>query len=363
MHIFDFKTNTWTEVQPKGQIPTARSCPAWAKDDTHLWIHGGYDGVDRKADFYAFDLQTFTWTELPCLGAAPSPRYFHSCCLYGNKLYVYGGYSGNERLDDMYAYDFETSHWAQVDCSQGDAPSGRSSLVAQVYGNFLYVFGGYNGSSVLNDFYKFRLKPIGVPPPSLVSDFRRLINNADLADVRFLVEGKEVFAHRAVLAIRSEYFRVMLCGGMRESTGKSPDSPIELPDVSHTVFLKVLEFLYTDTADDVSLETGIHLLIASELFMLDRLKALCEDLIRRDISVDNVISILVASHRHNASGLKDIALEFILKHLNDPAVMAGLHDLKVEPDLLLEIIRRNTLSTTSAANAPGGPLAEWNDQR
>jgi leucine-zipper-like transcriptional regulator 1 len=208
MHSFCLDTKTWTEIRAKGQIPSARSCPAWSKNDTHLWIHGGYDGVDRKADFYQFDLNTLTWTELPCLGALPSPRYFHSCASYGSKLYIYGGYSGKERLDDMYAYDFETHHWALVNATLGDKPSGRSSLVAQVYENFLYIFGGYNGSNVLNDFYKFRLQPIGVPPPSLVSDFAKLINNSDLSDVCFLVEGKYVYAHRAVLAIRSECYAV-----------------------------------------------------------------------------------------------------------------------------------------------------------
>ena len=122
------------------------------------------------------------------------------------------------------------------------------------------------------------------------------------------------------------------------------DSPIPLPDVSHSVFLKVLEFLYTDTVRDVgSLSVGIPLLIAGEQFMLDRLKALCEDMIRRDIDVENVIGILVAAHRHNAIGLKDIALDFILKNLADsPRVMDGLDDLRSEPDLLLEIIKRST---------------------
>eukprot|EP00957_Ditylum_brightwellii_P090399 6884075-Ditylum_brightwellii.AAC.1 len=82
-------------------------------------------------------------------------------------MYAYGGYSGSERLADMYAYDFETNHWSEVDCTNGDCPSGRSSLVAQVYENSLYIFGGYNGVHVLNDFYKFRLKPVSVPPPAL----------------------------------------------------------------------------------------------------------------------------------------------------------------------------------------------------
>jgi len=271
------------------------------------------------------------------------------------------------------------NHWSQVDCSHGDAPSGRSSLVAQVHNNYLYVFGGYNGTTVLNDFYRFRLKTISIPPPALVSDFRKLINNPDLADVCFLVEGKQVYAHRAILAIRSEYFRVMLCGGMRESFGAANEgspsvTPIELPDVAHAVFLKVLEFLYTDTARDVTLEIGIHLLIASEQFMLDRLKALCEDLIRRDINVDNVISILVASHRHNASALTDIALDFILRHLHDPIIMSGLSELRVEPDLLLEIIKRSTQNSAAvqdgnvfAMNSSDSPFGNrtpnWNVRR
>ena len=74
-------------------------------------------------------------------------------------MFAYGGYSGSERLADMYAYDFKTGHWFEVNCSHGPRPSGRSSLVVQVYKNSLYIFGGYNGLTVLNDFYKFRLEP------------------------------------------------------------------------------------------------------------------------------------------------------------------------------------------------------------
>jgi hypothetical protein len=286
-------------------------------------------------------------------------------------MYLYGGYSGNERLADMYAYDFETNHWSEVDCTNGDAPSGRSSLVAQVHENCLYIFGGYNGVTVLNDFYKFRLKPVSIPPSALVNDLSRLINHEELSDVTFLVEGKEVYCNRAILAVRSEYFRVMLfSGGMRESQladgggvgGSSP--PIEIKEVSHAVFLKVLEFLYTDTVREISLDIGIHLLIASEHFMLDRLKALCEDIIRRDVNESNAIGILVASHQHNATGLKDIALEFILRHLTEPAIMIGLSDLKTEPDLLVEIIKRNSSSAPTPPSrdlAPAGPFGNGSD--
>lgn len=261
-------------------------------------------------------------------------------------MYLYGGYNGNQRLADLFAYDFETNAWSQIDANIGEVPSGRSSLVAQVYENNMYIGFGYNGSTVLNDMYKFRLKPIGIPPSGLVNDFLRLLNDTEMADVCFLVEGKTVYAHRAILAIRSEYFRVLLYNGhMRESvesgtSDRESAKPIELGDVPYTVFLKVLEYLYTDSIRDVNLELGMHLLIASEQFMLDRLKSLCEDIIRRDINVTNVINILVTSHQHHAIGLKEIALDFILTNLTEKEIQMGL-SVSLHVLLNLFLLRRN----------------------
>ena len=40
------------------------------------------------------------------------------------------------------------------------------------------------------------------------------------------------------------------------------------------------------------------------------------------VAINNYIKVIIfiASHQHNATGLKEIALEYIIKHLNDPAV-------------------------------------------
>ena len=68
-------------------------------------------------------------------------------------------------------------------------------------------------------------------------------------------------------------------------------------------------------------------------------------------------------NRHNASGLKEIALEYILRNLKDPTVELGLHDLKSEPDLLVEIITRTSDSRgdnmVDAAADFGG---EWSER-
>lgn len=44
-----------------------------------------------------------------------------------------------------------------------------------------------------------------------------LINNPDFSDVVFLVEGKEIHANRAILAVRSQHFKALLFDGFKES--------------------------------------------------------------------------------------------------------------------------------------------------
>ena len=48
MYIFDFKLSTWSEIRQHGTLPSKRSCPAWAKDEKFIYLHGGYDGEERK---------------------------------------------------------------------------------------------------------------------------------------------------------------------------------------------------------------------------------------------------------------------------------------------------------------------------
>ena len=275
---------------------------------------------------------------MPHRGCRPSERYFHSCVRYQNKLIIFGGYSGSRRLSDMYTYDCQSHYWAKIDMSNSDAPSGRSSLVAQVYKNNFYIFSGYNGTSVMNDMYQCRLQPICVPESSLIQDFRRLLKDSNTSDVCFLVENKEIYAHKAVLAVRSQYFQAMLFNGFM-SESSDGRTPIKISDVSYGTFSKVLEFLYTDAVGDVSLEHAIQILIASEFFGLDRLKAICEDIIRNEINMNNATSILLTSHRYNAVGLKEIALEYIWRNLGKKMMQVGLDDLKSEPDLLVDIIK------------------------
>lgn len=227
----------------------------------------------------------------------------------------------------------------------------------RVYKNSLFVFSGYSGRTVLNDFYRFQLQPIGIPAASLSSDLATLVNDANTADVQFLCgsDARIVHAHSTILVARSEFFRALLTGNLRESSNTA--EPIPLPHVEAPIFLKVMEYVYTDLIDRTkipvptstedsyshqaspsSLSFPVSLLVASEHFLLHRLKAIAEDWIMSEISEETVVPVLLAAHQHNASSLKEVCLDFVQDNLNECG--RALDELKSEPDLLIELLRR-----------------------
>uniref|UniRef100_A0A7R9UG27 BTB domain-containing protein n=1 Tax=Pinguiococcus pyrenoidosus TaxID=172671 RepID=A0A7R9UG27_9STRA len=240
----------------------------------------------------------------------------------------------------MHEYDLETQTWTPM-LLEGDVPSGRSSLVAQVHRNSLYIFGGYNGKEVLNDFYEYRFQHLSIAPSAFLSEMRSLVNNQMFSDVTFIVDGIPIYATRAHLAARCEHFRAMLYGEMREASSEE----IVIHDIRHDTFLKLLEYLYTDQVEDLTAESATPLLIAAEQYLLERLKGICEGIIRQSITVENVIGIFMAAHRHNALRLREIVLEYILANLEDVKRTRHFQELKDEPELLMEIIMRQQTPT------------------
>ena len=125
------------------------------------------------------------------------------------------------------------------------------------------VFGGYDGSTRLGDFIRFRFGPqpidCSIPPSSLLHDLKEMLNNKHMSDITFLVEGIEIHAHK-VLCGRCPVLNAMFNSEMLEGRSTS----ISIQDVRHTIFLNLLEYLYTD-------DTQITLDNAMELFQVHRI--------------------------------------------------------------------------------------------
>jgi hypothetical protein len=75
MFEFDLCTKTWKRIDARGSLPSMRSCPAWAKDDRYVYIHG-VSSVLFVCLFSSFVcLQAATYS---CL----TRQYFLTSCIY-----------------------------------------------------------------------------------------------------------------------------------------------------------------------------------------------------------------------------------------------------------------------------------------
>jgi hypothetical protein len=97
-------------------------------------------------------------------GTGPGARFLHMSAWHepDRTLYVFGGILGTEVVTDslLWAYSAASNEWTAVSAGSAGGPSswGYGSMAVSEDGNFIYIFGGYNGftSSAL-DLWRFDL--------------------------------------------------------------------------------------------------------------------------------------------------------------------------------------------------------------
>lgn len=75
----------------------------------------------------------------------------------------------------------------------------------------------------------------------LSEDIGGLYLSDDYSDVTLIVNGQRFNGHKVILAARSQYFRALLFGGLRESS----QSEIELKEPTLPAFKGLLKYIYT----------------------------------------------------------------------------------------------------------------------
>jgi len=146
---------------------------------------------------------------------------------------------------------------------------------------------------------------------SFLRHMRKLVNNADFHDVVFVVEGKPIYAHRAILAVRCEFFMNLFKSGMRESD----EMEVKITDFRYPIFLALIEYIYTDLVD-VTPEVAIELFVVADMYMLTRLKLLCEMVVQQGINIPNAASLFRTADEAGATKLRKICLDFTIRHFD-----------------------------------------------
>ncbi|XP_027863673.1 RCC1 and BTB domain-containing protein 1 [Xiphophorus couchianus] len=132
----------------------------------------------------------------------------------------------------------------------------------------------------------------------------------DTADLKFSVDGKYIYVHKAVLKIRCEHFRLMF----RSQWTEDQQEVIEIVQFSYPVYRSFLQFLYTDTVD-LPPEDAIGLLDLATSYCENHLKRLCQQIIKKGITVENAFTLLSAAIRYDAEDLEEFCFKFCVNHM------------------------------------------------
>lgn len=172
---------------------------------------------------------------------------------------------------------------------------------------------------------------------SVIDDLEVLLTSSRFSDVKLLVTGKEFQAHKAILAARSPVFLAMLESNMKEGQ----ENVIEIGEVEHDVMAELMRFIYTGKVENMD-ELAADLLAAADMYQLDQLRLMCEQVLVRKMCIDNVAEILKVVDRHTTcKKLRDSVLKFLASNGREVAGLEKFDEImrSLSSTLVIEVTK------------------------
>jgi len=173
----------------------------------------------------------------------------------------------------------------------------------------------------------------------LSSQTSALYRSQEFTDVTFVVEGSKFFAHRVMLASRSEYFRALLFGGMRET---NRETEIELKDTTAPAFDALLKYVYSGKMflGDYKEETILELLSLAHKYGFLALESALQGYLKAILSIRNVCVVFDAAVLYQMNDLYTTCLNFLDRNAVEVLSTEGFSCLT--KSALIEIIKRDS---------------------
>ncbi|KAF7430634.1 hypothetical protein PC9H_006343 [Pleurotus ostreatus] len=182
----------WSRAPVYGAIPmrTFRAHTVTLVDNV-AWLFGGCDDKDCWKDIYLFDTETMQWSHPDTTGDTPPPCRAHTATLVDRKLFIFGGGQGPTYYNTTFILDVNTRRWSKLpmpkvknssnlaiksgkeDSSTNEVskdgsktnngvddsseeleyrvPAPRRAHTAVFFAGRVWIFGGGNGMTALND--------------------------------------------------------------------------------------------------------------------------------------------------------------------------------------------------------------------
>jgi len=137
--------------------------------DSMAWLIGGCDAEDSAKELYCFNTgitslsfdfiyilimtETMQWSLQDTVGDYPLPSRAHSATLIDRKIVIIGGGLGPVYYSTIHIFDTATRRWHDPVIAPGPNPAPRRAHSALFYKGRIWVFGGGNGLTALNDLW------------------------------------------------------------------------------------------------------------------------------------------------------------------------------------------------------------------
>lgn len=137
----------------------------------------------------------------------------------------------------------------------------------------------------------------------------------DYSDIVLVVEEVHIPGHKVILAARSEYFRALLYGGMRESS----QSIIELKGTSLAAFKILLRYIYTGhmTLTNLKEDMILDILGLAHQYGFVELETSISEYLKAILNIRNVCMIYDTANLFHLSSLAEVCCCFVDKHAQE----------------------------------------------
>ncbi|XP_044042656.1 ankyrin repeat and BTB/POZ domain-containing protein BTBD11-A isoform X2 [Siniperca chuatsi] len=138
------------------------------------------------------------------------------------------------------------------------------------------------------------------------------LNNKEMSDVTFLVEGKPFYAHKVLLFTASPRFKSLL-----QNRPAAENTCIEISHVKYNIFHLVMQYLYCGGTESLHIRNTevMELLSASKFFQLEALQRHCEIICSKNITTETCVDLYKHAKFLGATELTAFIEGYFLKNM------------------------------------------------
>ena len=155
-------------------------------------------------------------------------------------------------------------------------------------------------------------------PNAFASDMKKLVNNKEFSDLRFIVgtQRKVIHAHRCVVMARCQVFKAMFADQQSKHGKQDVETPLILFDIQPDVFQVVLEYIYTN-ALSMAPRMAFDVIGAAIEYGLDDLQKSVVSYLQDNMTPQNSCEALRVAVTYGSQDLELRAIQYIEENAAD----------------------------------------------